>query len=242
MSLAITPSPTSVAIGGSTQFVGSGGTGPYVFSVLSGEGSVDPSTGVFTALSHTGVAVVRVTDSLLDTADSVITIFSALTVFCDIIKTEMNLADDQVYLWDQKINIPPDSRLYIAVGIISCKPFGSARDLDYDSTPGIIETLSTNWQATLSVNIFSRGPDARDRKEEVVLALKSIFSIQQQEAYAFLIAPITSSFVNLSTIEGAAIPYRFNISLNMQYKIEKTKAVGYYDQFTVPPSQILVNP
>lgn len=151
--------------------------------------------------------------------------------FCDIIRTEMDLEDDQVYLWDQKIKPLPDQRLYVTVGVASVKPFSNTRNLVPNGSV-LNEVLSTNVKATLSIDITSRGPDARDRKEEVVLALNSIYSQQQQEAFGFYIAPISTSFTNLSVLDGAAIPYRFNISVALQYKVTKTKAVPFYDTFT----------
>lgn len=239
--IAITPSPATVNQNNTVTFVATGGTAPYVYSLVSGIGSIGAATGIYTAPPQTGVAVVRVTDALLATVDAAVTINSPLTLFCDLLQQEMGLAAGQVYLWDQKLNIPNDERLYIAVGVISAKPYANNRFLDV-SGPGILEVLSTNMQATISIDVISRGPDARDRKEEVILALNSIRSIQYQEANGILIAPHTSSFVNLSEIDGAAIPYRFNLSLNLQYKISKTKAVPYYDQFQVPPQTILIDP
>lgn len=239
--ITISPSPATVNQNNTLTFVASGGVAPYVFSLVSGIGSINPTTGIYSAPAQIGTAVIRVTDSTLAFIDSNLTINSPLTLFCQLLATEMGLSSNQVYLYDQKINIPNDYKLYIAVGILTCKPFGSARDLDY-SGAGITETLSVNMQATLSVDILSRGPDARDRKEEVVLALKSIASIQTQEANGILIAPITSSFVNLSEIDGAAIPYRFNLTINIQYKVSKVKAVPYYDTFVIPPQTILIDP
>lgn len=155
---------------------------------------------------------------------------SAIKLFCDVIQNGMELEDDQVYLWDQKIDIPNDHRLYIAVAVISCKPFANSRKI-VDNGSQLQEQQSLNVQATLGIDIFSKGPEARDRKEEVILALKSTFSQQIQEKYGFYIATIPTAFVNLSEIDGAAIPYRFNISVAIQYTSIKTKTISFYDKF-----------
>lgn len=150
---------------------------------------------------------------------------------CDILKREMSLLNGQVYLWDQKINIPPDNAIYIAVGVQSCKPFSNTFD-HTSNGDGLLESQSTNFMATLSIDILSQGPDARDRKEEVILALRSHYARQVQESYGFYIAGLSSSFVNLSSIEGTAIPYRFNIAVNIQYKVVKEKQISYYDTYS----------
>lgn len=164
---------------------------------------------------------------------------TALELFCSIIQHEMDLERGQVYLWDQKINIPVDSALYIAVGVLSCKPFGNTRRM-VGTVDALSEELSVNMQATLSVDILSRSAQARDRKEEVILALNSTYSQQVQNGNGFYIAPISSGFVNLSEIDGAAIPYRFNISVNIQYQVTKTREIDYYEEF--PTDSPVVDP
>lgn len=227
--LSILPVTLPIMVCGSRPFVAMGGTSPYTFSILNGPGSID-SSGVFTASNIPGLTTVLVTDSLGARATARVTGKTAIQLFCDILQTELGLEDGQVYLWDQKINIPTDYKLYIAVGVLSCKPFGNTRTSD-GSGSGLNEIQSTNFQAILDVNILSRGTEARDRKEEVVLALNSVYSEQQQESNGFYVATLPSGFVNLSQEDGAAIPYRFNISVAIQYFITKTKAVPYYDTF-----------
>jgi len=49
--------------GGSTTFSGSGGVPPYAYSIVSGGGTINSSTGVYTAGSSGGPVVIRVTDA-----------------------------------------------------------------------------------------------------------------------------------------------------------------------------------
>lgn len=153
-----------------------------------------------------------------------------LELFCQIIQHEMNLDNSQVFLWDQKIFLPTDQRLYVTVSVESCKPFGNSRTY-IGSGNNLQEQQSVNMQATLGVNLLSRGPDARDRKEEVILALKSTYSQALQEANGFYVATLSDRFINLSEIDGAAIPYRFHIYVNIQYQVSKTKNIPFYSQF-----------
>ncbi len=150
---------------------------------------------------------------------------------CEIIREEMELDDEQVYLYNNKFNIPPDEKVYIAVALGPSKPFSNIRR-EVSNDAGLAEEQTTNFQCTLIIDVMSKGPIARDRKEEVILALGSTLSQRTQEENGFYIAPISSSFVPLSSLEGAAIPYRFNISVAIQYKTSKSKQIAYYDTFT----------
>lgn len=234
MSLALTASTLAIGPGASTFFLGTGGTEPYVYSLAPGGcgGSINSSSGQYNAPSAaTGTDTVIVTDFASATAQAVILVGSALELFLDILKEEMDLADDQIWLWNQKFKVPKDSRLYVVVGILSCKPFGSLLRPN-SSGSGINADQTLNMMATLSIDIFSRSLEAVQRKEEIILSLASVYAEQQQELNGFSIARLPISFVNLSQEEGAAILYRFNISVNIQYLFRKTTAVDYFDDFS----------
>lgn len=222
-----------------TPFDASGGTPPYTFTVLEGGagGSID-SDGLYTAPAGYGIDIVQVEDSLGSFAQTKIVVDSPIQLMCDIIQNQMGLSPGQVYVYNQKINIPTDNKIYIAVGVISCKPFSNSNK-SYGVGSGFQSIQSTNFQATLSVDILSKSIDALNRKEEIILALMSQYSETQQELNGFYIAKISSAFVNLSEIDGAAIPYRFNISINIQYQITKTQPVDYFDSFQ--PDSVITN-
>jgi hypothetical protein len=90
--------------------------------------------------------------------------------------------------------------------------------------------------ATLSIDIISRSNEALLRKEEILLALNSQYAESQQELNSFFIGtlPAGGQFVNLSYVDGAAIPYRYNISINIQYFVTTLKASPYYTDFQDP--------
>lgn len=230
MSLSLLPHTSAVMPNLTIPFVGTGGTLPYTYSVQGGGagGTINASSGVYTSPNNTGVDTILVTDALAATAQSTVLVGNALELFCDVIQTSMGLANGRVYLWDQKINAPTDNDVFVVVGVVSAKPFGNTNSFD----PVLGSIQSVNMQAMLSVDIISRGPAARDRKEEIILALNSTYSEQQQELNSFRIFPISSGFVNLSQEDGAAIPYRFNISCHVQYYVTKTTTIAYFDDFS----------
>jgi hypothetical protein len=72
--LSISPSAAAVGASNTATFSATGGVGPYVFSLASGGGSINASTGLYTAPVAAGSAVVRVTDKTGKIADAAVTI------------------------------------------------------------------------------------------------------------------------------------------------------------------------
>jgi hypothetical protein len=245
MSISVAQSLTAVGPNITSSFLASGGTAPYTYSVQGGGagGSIDASTGIYTAPATvpTNPAqqfdTIIATDSLSATGTAQILVGDPLLLFCDILASELGLDPARVFLWDQKIFQPTDSGLYIAVSVPSCKPFSNnlkpalngSGNPDW-SAGGLQET---NFMATLDINAISRDNTALRRKEEILLALNSLYAQSQQEANSFYIGklPPNARFQNLSMVDGAAIPYRYLISVNMQYAATKSKAVPYFSTF-----------
>lgn len=244
MSLALTQTLTALAAGLTASFQGVGGTAPYAYSVRANgaSGVIDASTGIYQAPAVVPSApaklydVIQVLDADGATATSQILVGTPLLLFCEVIQQEMGLANGRVYLWDQKIMQPTDSGLYIAVSVLRPKPFANTNKFNADGT----STQSVNMYADLQVDIISRGPEARDRKEELILALNSNYAQSQQEINSFYIGklPPGAQFLNLSNIDGAAIPYRYAIGVSIQYFVTKVKAVPYFDTFVTPVPEI----
>lgn len=164
-----------------------------------------------------------------------------LQAFCTVIQSEMGMGPDQVYLWNQKFRIPPDERLYIAVREARSKPYGFSNQtvaVDTDEG-GMVEEQTVYVQSALSIDIFSRTIEAQQRKNEVILALTSNYSRQVQEISGLLIGKLSTAFNDLSQLEGAAIPYRFQIEVQIQYQTSKSKPIPYYDDFS--DAEVLTN-
>lgn len=247
MSLTVTQTAKAIAANCPASFLAVGGTGPYTYAVISGGagGTINATTGAYIGPSSVNpdpkkdFDIIRATDSLSVTGDAQIMVGTPMLLFCEIIQSEMGLPNGRVYLWDQKINQPTDSELYIAVSVPSCKPFGNVNSTSSD---GLNSEQFVAMLARMDIDIISKGPSARDRKEEVILALNSDYARRQGDANSFSIGrlPPDSAFINLSQQDGAAIPYRYKISVNMQYAFKKTKPAEYFDIFTL--DTILTNP
>ena len=240
MSLQLTKSITALAINLTASCLAVGGTPPYVYSVRSNGagGSIDSVSGLYTAPPVVNpdpakaYDVIQVEDSLGAKALGRILVGTPLVLFCEILQKQMGLADGRVFLWDQKIFQPSDDDLYVVVSNPLNRPFGNSNSYD-GSGAGLNSIQSVSMQGLIGIDIISRGPAARDRKEEIILALNSDYAQSQQEINSFYIGklPPNSQFINLSAIDGAAIPYRYRISINMQYAVTKTTAVPYFDTF-----------
>lgn len=247
MSLSLTQSISAIGVNLNASFLAINGTAPYVYSIVSGGagGSINSSTGFYTAPSVVNGGsygpptqifdTIKVVDNLGAIATAQILIGSPLLLFCDIIQNQLGLSNGRVYLWDQKIMQPTDSGLYVAISVLSCKPFGNV-NAPSGSGSGFTSAQFVNMYSQLQVDIISRDTEARDRKEEVILALESDYSRFQQDANSFYISKLSpgTQFVNLSNQDGAAIPYRFNIAVAMQYFFVKNTAVPYFSTFTTP--------
>ena len=214
------------------QFQESGGIGPYIYSIVSGGpiGSID-SNGLYTAPPYmSGIDTVMVKDATLATATCPISIRKPIGLVCDIIQTKMNLSSGRVYIYNNKINEPTDNGIFISVGVLNSKIVGNTSYID--ST--MVENQSVTIFDTLEINLISRDQSAMWRQGDLIMALGSNYSQQQQEINNFKIGRIPTSFVNISGIDGAAIPYRYNLNISMQYMTMNINNVGYYDTFTTP--------
>jgi hypothetical protein len=80
--LTVNPASQDVMVNQTAQFAGVGGKSPYSWLLLTTNtgGSIDPSSGIFTAASTTGTDTVQVTDSLNRTATATITVVPLLTL------------------------------------------------------------------------------------------------------------------------------------------------------------------
>lgn len=152
-----------------------------------------------------------------------------LKFLCKIIQTQMALSNDQVWIYDQKRNIPVTSNLWVVVRFLTGRVFGNNSIVD--PLTGL-ETQSSYMNGVFAIDIFSKDISALARKEEIVMALVSQFSQRQQELYAFKIARTPIAFTDLSAVEGPAIPYRFSINVQVQYVTKLQRSVDYYDHFS----------
>lgn len=248
MTLALTQNFSAIVPGfPSAQFVATGGTPTYTYSVLSGGsgGSIDSSTGAYTPASsmtaypaNKMLDTIQVTDSLAAVATATILVASPFFMVLDILQNQLGLPNDHIYSYNQKNFQPTDSNMYLIVEYESLKPFSNT--VYPLASDGSQAQAYSNMNARLGIDVISRGPSARDNIGLIPLALNSIYSQQQQDAMGFYLGKLPLSLTNISGIDGPAIPFRFHYSWQMQFVTQLTQTVEYYNSFTNPP-QLTIN-
>jgi hypothetical protein len=105
--LAISPSYSAMTVDSTQTFSATGGTAPYTFSVVSGEGSINASSGLYTPPTYATTAVIAVTDANNYTITTPITVsnpkgLGGLKVWFDTNALTNYTNGDQVSNWEDQ--------------------------------------------------------------------------------------------------------------------------------------------
>lgn len=155
----------------------------------------------------------------------------------DIIRNEMQLDQQHIWIQAQNRKIPPNTDdLFVVVGCVDFKPISSKSYFKeiYDSGDAgsvCVENQILYGRANIQVDIFSRSNEARIRRGEILMALNSFYSKGVQDKKQFKIFELPSSFINLSGLAGGSDINRFAIRFYAMISEEKTKSSDYYDTF-----------
>lgn len=150
---------------------------------------------------------------------------------CNILQTQLNLSDKQIWIYNQKRDIPNDFGIYFVVNYQGQRIIGNIRK-EIATVNGLIEYQSVHNLAVFTVDIFSRSPQVREMRDLAIMALNSTYSQQVQEKKGFQIARNSFQVTNTSEVEGVAELNRYSISFNVTYMSETSNSIDYYDTFT----------
>ncbi len=156
-----------------------------------------------------------------------------IKVLADILQTCLGLADDAVVVAYEKNVVPKTSGLYISVDAVGPdKTIGNVNELDGDGN----EIRSRSYSQLAQIDLISYDASARRRKGEAVMALASIYAVQQMELYCMSFARNPSPFVDASSLEPTKRLNRF-ISSVVVFAVERLVVPNAPD-FTSFPGQL----
>lgn len=156
-----------------------------------------------------------------------------IKVVADIMAHELPLAVGYIMLNDEKWNIPKsyDGIFMVLSYLGPNKVIANTNKFDPATDE---EVQSTTVLEVIQIDFMSYGPAARARKEEVAMALGSMYSQQWQEKYGCQIARQPEPFVDTSNLEGAGMLKRFTTRISVTSIFMKSKAAEYYTTFPTP--------
>lgn len=237
------------------SFLASGGTAPYTYSVQDGGagGSIDSVSGLYTAPGSVSndpsgfYDIIQATDSSTPAQTVLVKILvgNPWMLFREILQSVLNLDDQLIWFQNQKTFEPTDAQkgMWVVLMFPNIKTFASGlhpAGAITQTGPGWDQTEKwANFSGPVDIHLISRDLSALNRIGEVVMALDGPYSQAQQSANSFYIARIPHNIVDISGVDGDAIPFHFVVSVEVQYKTSKVFGSDYYGSVPIP--QIVVN-
>ncbi len=152
----------------------------------------------------------------------------------------MTLTDDQIFIYNQDIKIPPTKGLFVVLNYGTTQNYSTTNQFipAAEEDEGAQENISMQTREDYIINLMSKNDEARQRKEQAIMALNSNFSQEKQNEFQFQIARVSNSFNNVSELEGAGMVNRFAITISLLAHYSQTNDTPYYQTF---PKQIIVD-
>jgi hypothetical protein len=156
---------------------------------------------------------------------------STLSIMCDIIKEYMALHCSQIWIYNQKRNIPTDFRLYVIVEYAGGVCYSSSKNHE-ETIDGLKTINSQKMQETIRINLISADPEALNRVGECIGALSSDYSQNIQATQGLAIAPVPTSVLDASAAEVTRHLFRTIIEVKVSRAYVQEKTVPCYDDFS----------
>lgn len=147
----------------------------------------------------------------------------------NIIRTEMGLSQQNIWIQSQNRKIPPQSKeLYCVVGVTNFKPISSKSRFLPETQQ---EEQTMYGRCDVQVDLMSRSNEARVRRSELLMALNSYYSKNVQDGDCFRIFELPTMFINTSGLQGGSDINRFTLIIPTMISEVKVKETPYYDKF-----------
>lgn len=155
---------------------------------------------------------------------------STLDVIKQIIDEQMNMPVGRVFAYNSNVNLPEDSDLFIPLYYAERKPIANNSKM-VTTAEGVEEHQSINMVEDVIIALISRDTSARDRVQEVFLALNSYYSRNLQAVNKLHISWIGEAY-DKSFLEATSMLNRFDIRIRVFRSYEKINNIDYYDTFS----------
>lgn len=157
-------------------------------------------------------------------------------ILVDIIKSEMSLANNNVFVATQNKQISNDTSLYVTVRLVDAPIYANNRKTVKNGDINADVEQAVYVKENMQIDVFSASNLAITRRYEILLALNSVYSIQKQEEEEFKIFQVPVNFVNSSGAEGGSEIYRYTATISCFRTYRKstniTEITGdYYNDF-----------
>lgn len=155
---------------------------------------------------------------------------STLTLMCSVLKNELGLASDQIWIYNQKIDIPKDGRLYVIVSQVDSKQFAAGKYHSY--TPNVAATTHQHTQETIRIDLLSSTSLALDKVQDVIGAFSSDYAEEIANANGLRFPRLPTSVLDTSATEVTQQLFRSTIELKILRAYTQSKTASYYDSFS----------
>lgn len=154
-----------------------------------------------------------------------------VSIVRDLIKDDLSLSDDQIWIYNQRIKIPDTKGLFVSVSRVACKVY--ANNSAYTgSTEALTEDLAVSTLETISVDLMSQDTSALENYPNVLMALRSTKAQSVAETYGMRFDSIPFSVNDVPSIEGTSMLFRIEINFPVYRTYKSTKDIDYYDTFS----------
>lgn len=159
-------------------------------------------------------------------------------ILVDIVRTYMSLQNNQIWQYNQEINIANTLNPYVVIHYLTSIPISSSTSYEVDENDIGHETVFSMSKEIYSIEIASYDRSAILRKDEIIQALKGGYSQNQQAQYGFRIFPLPVTFNNVSKQVGGNMLNRFMIDIALLVTRSSVRELDYYTNF---PTQLTPN-
>lgn len=154
-----------------------------------------------------------------------------VSIVREIIKDQLSLSDEQIWIYNQRIKIPDTKGLFISISRLGSKVY--ANNSSYvGNKSDLTENLYVSNLETISIDLISQDTSALEYYPDVMMSLRSTKAQYMAEIYGMRFDSIPFSSTDLSSQEGTSMIYRININFPVYRTYYMSKTVDYYDSFS----------